>query len=136
MDNSPKWYDPLSSPSIHSGSPFRVEEYVSQPLPSTPDKPKYPCPHLLDEEVEQYLFPLYARDWSLTRCDIKWHDVPRRPFMLSKTIAFPTFSAAVEFVKDLEPKVEDEQVCHVPELYKYNQSSKKSFSPAPSEDCH
>ncbi|KAK7692466.1 hypothetical protein QCA50_004091 [Cerrena zonata] len=113
-DNTPKWYDPMSSPSIKSGSPYEPEEYLNQQLPSLPDKPKYPCPHLVDEEVEQYLFPLYARLWSLTRCEIEWNGVPRTPFMLSKTIEFPTFSSGLEFVKDIEQKIEEEQ--HHPKI--------------------
>ncbi|CAL1706629.1 unnamed protein product [Somion occarium] len=114
LPHSSNWYEPESSPSKYDGSPFRREDYLEHPLQQIPEKPKYPCPHLSDEEVETYLFPLYARLWSITQCDIEWNGALRKPLMLSKTMVFPSFTAAMGFAKDLVHKIEAEE--HHPRL--------------------
>ncbi|KAH8107725.1 hypothetical protein BXZ70DRAFT_912325 [Cristinia sonorae] len=83
-------------------------------LPPLPKAPKYPCPHLTDEEVVQYLEPLYNLSWYLGVRAMKWNGQIRIPLVLAKKMDFLTFDDALKFTNELSEIVKTEK--HHPQI--------------------
>ncbi|TCD65341.1 hypothetical protein EIP91_002779 [Steccherinum ochraceum] len=88
--------------------------HSAQTLPELPDAPKYPCPHLSDEEVVKYLQPLYARSWYLGLQVVKWNGQLRTPLVLAKKMDFLTYDDSLKFAGDLSGIVKSEN--HHPQV--------------------
>lgn len=79
-----------------------------QTLPTPPQAPRYPCQHLSEAQLEQYLKPLYDRGWGI-HSRLPMDDIPTTTFMLAKSIKFIWNFALVEFLGKLHPVVQREQ---------------------------
>lgn len=82
-------------------------------LPELPNAPKYPCPHLSDEEVAQYLEPLYQKSWYIGLRVSKWNRQLRTPLVLAKKMDFLTFDDALKYADQLSQVVRAENVRHL-----------------------
>lgn len=85
-------------------------------LPEKPSKPSYPCPHLSNEEVATYLFPLYERGWGIfTRAPVRTNEGAGPPsLMLARDISFVWHFPLVDFLTTLNVLVKQENVCSTP----------------------
>ncbi|KAI0951335.1 hypothetical protein AcW1_008402 [Taiwanofungus camphoratus] len=75
------------------------------PLPALPAAPRYPCPYLTDEEISQYLMPLYCRAWFVGSSEWlrDYNQAPNRSSPeLVKTFHFHEHEHAVKFVDQVE----------------------------------
>lgn len=109
----------LSSSSLDSDPFSAIDDGPATPpskspsivtLPELPEAPKYPCPHLTDEEVAQYLIPLYERSWYLGARMIKWNGELRIPLVLAKKMDFLTYNDALCYLNELSAVVREENV--------------------------
>jgi hypothetical protein len=85
---------------------------ASQPqnaLPELPSSPRYPCPHLTSDEVQNYLGPLYARGWGVYT-KIPTQDKPAS-LMLAKDVSFVWHFPLEEFLIVLNALIKKEKVC-------------------------
>jgi len=93
-------------------SGVKTLEIPANKLPEKPEKPPYPCPHLSDEEVETYLFPLYERGWGVyTKRPLRTDKGSTTPsLMLAKDISFVWHFPLVDFLTTLNVLVKQENV--------------------------
>jgi hypothetical protein len=77
-------------------------------LPEKPVAPPYPCGHLSDGEVSEYLFPLYERDWGVYS-KLPINGKPGT-LMLAKDISFVWHYPIVDFVNQLHIVAKQENV--------------------------
>lgn len=87
-----------------------VSQLLLEGLPPLPAKPKYPCPHLSDEEVMTYLAPLYLRGWGVIRKKTAVHGTTKRPLFLIKKFSFKSFDHLMLFVNDMVQVIQNENV--------------------------
>jgi hypothetical protein len=81
-------------------------------LPEKPTTPPYPCGHLSDKEVADYLFPLYKRDWGIYS-KLPMNGKPAT-LMLAKDITFVWHYPIVDFVNQLHIIAKQENVRRLP----------------------
>ncbi|KZV93403.1 transcriptional coactivator/pterin dehydratase [Exidia glandulosa HHB12029] len=87
------------APSVGPSRPLK-------PLPSLPPAPPYPCPLITQEELDEYLIPLYDHDWRVA--------VKDNLFGLQRRINITKYKFVLEFVNELAEYAKAES--HHPEI--------------------
>lgn len=101
--------DPVVQPIDHS----KLYGMPCEPIPRLPGQPEYPVQQITDEELREYIIPLYSRKWSI-------HYTWKRPIMtkenwykcavLHKGFEFATFESTMDFVEEVSRLAQIENV--------------------------
>lgn len=59
----------LRPPLIHSLRASMSSKFILADLPDLPPAPRYPCPHLTNEDITQYVRPLVPHGWTIAVWD-------------------------------------------------------------------
>lgn len=109
---------PSSRPHLRSAGLAPPKGVIVMPPPGNvlPEKPAqegYPCPHLTDKQVAEYLFPLYERGWGIyTKLP---SDEKPASLMLAKSITFLWHYPLVDLLQHLHSLSKQEK--HHPRVH-------------------
>ena len=75
-----------------------------------PDAPPYPCPFLMDDEIQMYLTPLYARSWTVQPSNPGPDGRSKAAPELVKTFTFSSTQELDEFLQKVDEVTRSENV--------------------------
>ncbi|KAF9443095.1 hypothetical protein P691DRAFT_764605 [Macrolepiota fuliginosa MF-IS2] len=102
----------LQTPNDQQKGPVTSKTLDEPPLPGLPPPVKgWPSFWTIRKEVEDYLYPLYARGWGIDFLPRKYHSSPNDRYVahLATEYIFANFNCASQFIADLSALAKEEK---------------------------